>query len=320
MATSLLWLQFVGFAFGLLMLLLGAEAVVRGGSGLARRIGVSPLMIGLTVVALGTSAPELVVSATAAKFGDGEIALGNVLGSNILNIVIVLGITALIKPMHIDRQILDQDLPIMFLVTAGLWVTATDGTVGALEGTILLLFTFTYLLRLYQREKRDHTLEHKVEEEVERPPHPVVGLMAIAAGVAFLVYGGRWVVDSGIVIADALGIPERVVAVTLVAFGTSAPELATSILAAFRGKADLAVGNAIGSNFLNFYLVLGTSSVIAELPAGSGALLLDFPMALLAVGLLWFGGRKGLISKPLAATMVGSYAVYSALLFWGGWP
>lgn len=313
----MLWLQFVGFAFGLVMLLLGAEGVVRGGSGLARRLGVSPLMIGLTIVALGTSAPELVVSATAAKFGDGEIAMGNVLGSNILNILIVLGLTALVKPMAISHHCRDQDLPILFLVTGGLWLMATDNGLGGFEGTILLIFTGTYLLRLYQREKRDHTLEHRVEEELEKPPHWVVGLLTIVAGVALLVYGGRWVVDSGIIIAEAWGIPERVVAITLVAFGTSAPELATSILAAIRGRADLAVGNAIGSNFLNFYLVLGTSSVITNLPAGVGTVLLDFPVALLAVGLLWIAARVGVLTRGMAAVMVAIYAGYSAMLFTG---
>lgn len=313
-----LWLELLGFTFGLVMLLLGAEGVVRGGSGLARRLGVSPLLIGLTIVALGTSAPELVVSATAAKFGDPEIALGNVLGSNIMNILIVLGITGLLRPMRVSRGILEQDLPILFVVTTILWMTSSESGIGAFEAAIMLLLIPAYLVRLYQREKNTHHLETQVEEELGAPLHPVIGLIAIAGGVALLVFGGRWVVDSGIIIAGALGIPERVVAITLVAFGTSAPELATSVMAAFRGKADLAIGNAVGSNFLNLYLVLGVSATITNLPVARGALLLDFPVAIGAILLLWIGARKGVLTRGLAALMVAGYGGYLAILF-SGW-
>ncbi len=314
-ARLLLWLDVLGFVAGLAMILVGAEGVVRGGSGLARRLGVSPLLVGLTIVALGTSAPELVVSVTASAQGDGAIALGNVLGSNILNILIVLGVAGLVTPIKISRGVREQDLPIMLMVTSMLWVLAATDGIGLFEAIMALIFVPTYLLRLYQREVNVGILKRRVIAQSDARISPLIALLAIGAGIGLLVLGGRWVVDNGIVIADAMGVPERVVAITLVAFGTSAPELATSILAALRGRPGLAVGNAIGSNFLNLYMVLGAAALVNPIPVDRGALLLDFPVAVAAVGLMWLTTRGGVLSRRTAAGFVSLYGVYLLAIF-----
>jgi cation:H+ antiporter len=261
-------LAFVMLGGGLLLLYFGAEALVRGSAAFARRVGLTPLVIGLTVVAFGTSAPELAVSVNAALEGSGGLAAGNVIGSNISNIALILGVSALIAPLAVHAQVIRVDIPLMIvitLVTAGL---SLNGTLGRLEGAALTAGLIAYLTFSVVVARRETSLAVAAEfgSDVPQATRSVwmeIGLMV--GGLVLLVLGARWLVDGAVTIARSLGVSDAIIGLTLVALGTSLPELATSIVAALKRHTDLAVGNIIGSNIFNLLGILGIASMLAPL-------------------------------------------------------
>jgi len=306
---------------GLALLTAGAELLVRGASRLAAALGISPLIIGLTVVAFGTSSPELAVSVKAALAGQADIALGNVVGSNIFNVLGILGLSALAVPLVVSRQLLKLDLPLMIAVSLLLPVLSLDGRIGRGEGAALLLGLILYilvLLRLAQRQKLARTVE--VPTTPATAPrfrcefgHAIMCLVGLAA----LALGARWLVTGASEIARMLGIGELLIGLTIVAVGTSLPELVTSFVAGLHGERDIAVGNIVGSNLFNLLGVLGAAAMIGHngVAVSAAALHFDIPvMVAAAVACLpiFLTGRE--ISRAEGAVLSGYYLAYVAYL------
>lgn len=254
------------FAAGLVSLLGGARLLVDGASGVAARAGLSPLVIGLTVVAFGTSAPELAVSVGAAVRDQADIALGNVVGSNIFNILLILGVAASLVPLVVSGQLVRFDVPVLIAASAALYVLALDGRIGRLDGTLFAAALIGYLFWSYRIGRREPDAESRPSPDTVRSWPLQVG--AIVLGLVLLVLGANWLVDAAVDFALALGISELVIGLTVVAAGTSLPEMATSVIAALRGERDIAVGNAVGSSIFNILCVLGFAALIA--PDGIG--------------------------------------------------
>ncbi|MEZ4647765.1 MAG: calcium/sodium antiporter [Candidatus Eisenbacteria bacterium] len=257
-------------ALGLVGLTLGAEALVRGSAALARRLGMSPLVIGLTIVAFGTSAPELIVSLQAAFADNGAIAIGNVVGSNIGNIALILGLAALIQPMRIDAKILRIDLPLLLVATGALCACFLDDRIGRLEGALLTLGIVAYIgFTIVGSRRETDSVQAEFEEALPRGPRAFLfDAIWIVVGLGFLVLGARALVDGAVAIAESLGLSQTVIGLTIVAVGTSLPELATSVVAAFRKESDIAVGNVVGSNLFNILGILGPTALLHPIPAG----------------------------------------------------
>ena len=305
------WLALLG---GLVLLVAGAELLVRGAAGLAARVGLSALVIGLTVVAFGTSAPEVAVSLDATFTGRSAIAVGNVVGSNVFNVLFILGASALVAPLVVSRQILRTDVPILIGVSVLAWVMTLDGRLSRFDGALLLLgfvayTTFTVREGLRQSAK---------EPEAARPgwPWPVQALVVLA-GLALLVLGARWFVAGAVDVARLLGWSETVIGLTIVAAGTSMPEVATSLLAAFRGERDIAVGNVVGSNISNVLAILGLSAVCASdgLEVAPSIFRFDLPvMVAVAVATAPIALARGVIGRGHGAFFLGAYAAYTGYL------
>lgn len=263
---------------GIVLLLAGAEALVRGASALALRFGVAPLVVGLTVVAIGTSSPELVVSIRAALDGNGGVALGNVVGSNIANLALIVGIAGVLSPMVVDQKLVRHDMVIMLAAMALMSLFLLDDAIGRIEGAVLLSGAIAYTVhsirasRRDMRESREMDLPPEVEEALsEKSGSLVRHLLFVVGGIALLVYGANLLLDGAVTIANSLGVSQTVIGLTLVALGTSLPELATTIVAAFRGHGEIALGNAVGSNIFNVLGVLGPMGLIAPVQdAGVG--------------------------------------------------
>jgi len=294
---------------GLTLLTVGADIFVRGAGEVGRRVGLSDLIIGLTVLATGTSAPEVAVSVSAAISGRGEVALGNVVGSNIFNVLVVLGLSAVIAPVLVQRQIVRIDLPIMLGVATLPVILGLDGSLGRGDGTLLLLLLVLYMAVLAMLSRKGGV---KLDDahRAGRITLPRAALY-LFGGVGLLVIGGTQLVDGATVVARSLGVSELVIGLTLVAAGTSMPELATSIVAAIRGQRDMAVGNVVGSNIFNVLAVLGAAATAAELPMPRGALTFDLPV-MIAVSLvclpIFLTGRR--IARGEGAVLLGYYALY----------
>ena len=312
-------LSYLMFAAGLVLLVLGADLLVRGASRLSLSFGISPLVVGLTVVAFGTSAPELAVSVQGALSGQGDIAIGNVVGSNIFNVLFILGISALITPLLVHRQIVRKEVPIMVGLSVLLWVLSVDGALGFLDGLLLCSLLVIYIGVLYWQSRRAGP-EEQGDELPEGGPwldRTWVQLLLILGGLAMLVLGSRWLVAAAIEFAQRLGISELVVGLTIVAAGTSLPEVATSIIAALKGQRDIAVGNVVGSNIFNILAVLGISSVAApgDINVASSALRFDIPvMIAVAIACLpvMFNGYR--IERWEGALFFAYYIAYTAWL------
>lgn len=311
----------VRFVVGLLLLLAGAEALVRGASSLARAVGISPLVVGLTVVAFGTSAPELAVTVQGAMAGAADVSLGNVLGSNVFNVLGVLGISALTAPLVVARQLVRLEVPLMIGATLAVAWLAGDGVLDRGDGALLfgavLLYT-TYAIWRSRAEARAAREAHADEATGEVPAKPwYIQILLILVGLALLVIGADWLVAGAVAVATWLGLSERVIALTLIAAGTSLPEVATSVMASFRGERDIAVGNAIGSNLFNLLTVLGISSLVSPggIAASGGALSFDLPMALAVATLcLPLFLRAYVVSRLEGALLLFYYAVYVTYL------
>ncbi len=318
-----MWMEISAVAAGLVLLMWGADRFVIGAAAIARNLGVSPLLVGLTVVGFGTSAPEMMISALAAAEGKPGLAIGNAIGSNIANIGLVLGATALIRPLDIASGTIRRELPVLLVITLLSWTLFIDGSLGRLDGALLLaglaaLVVWTIRLGLNTRRAPDPmTVEYAAE--IPGNLSNARALSLLVAGLAVLLGGSRLLVWGAAAIATDLGVSNLMVGLTIVAVGTSLPELATSIAAALKREADIAVGNIIGSNMFNLLGVLGLPGLISPGPVDPGVLSRDIPvmiamtllLALAARGLL----RPGRINRIEASVMLAGYGTYQTLLY-----
>ncbi|ABN59883.1 calcium/sodium antiporter [Shewanella baltica] len=277
---------------GFIILTLGAEALVRGASAIALRLGITPLIIGLTIVAFGTSAPELAVSVKSALAGNSGIALGNVIGSNIANIGLILAITALIRPIQVQSQVVKRDIPLMILASMLFWGLLLDGELSLIDGVVLLSLLVGYLTFSYISSKNS-----KNEEEIEAGPNnPLLSGLFILVGISMLVGGGILFVNGAVDLAKTFGVSEVIIGLTIVAIGTSMPELVTSVIAALKGQSDIAIGNVVGSNLFNILGILGVTAIVHPV-SSLGFQPFDF-MVMLALAIVilpfaWTGLRIG---------------------------
>jgi cation:H+ antiporter len=292
--TLLILLKLVG---GLAILTFGAEYLVRGAAALARAMNISPLVIGLTVVAFGTSTPELVVSCLSAWNGQPDMAIGNVVGSNIFNILLILGLSAIIVPLSVNQQLVRFDVPLMIGLSILVLLFGLDSNLSRIDGLILVAGLFAYVAAAIVQSRRanlaikaEYEAEFGGDPQTERQPSRVMlDLVFLIAGLGMLIGGSHLFLDAGVTIARFFGVSELVIGLTLVAVGTSLPEAATSLMAAYRGERDIAVGNAVGSNIFNILAVLGISSVIAPsgIAVNETALQFDLPV-MIAVAVACF--------------------------------
>lgn len=315
-------LTYVTFVVGFFFLIKGADWLVKGGSSLAKRWGVSNLVIGLTVVSFGTSAPELIVNLVASFSGSNDIAIGNILGSNISNILLILGIAALIHPLSVERGTVWREIPFGMLAIVALGLLVNDNlidktgfsTLSRIDGIILLLFfvIFIYYVFVSGKVKGD-------DQEVERFPS-WRSYMMVGAGMAGLLIGGQWIVNGGVMIARMFGLSEAFIGLTIIAVGTSLPELVTSAVAAYHRKADIAIGNIAGSNVFNILLILGLSSFIKPLDF-SIDLNIDVVVVIFSTVILFVfmlinkgGMKKHALERGEGAVLIALYVAYIVYL------
>lgn len=307
---------------GFVLLVVGAEGFVRGSARLAAVIGLSPLVIGLTVVSYGTSAPELAVSLRASLLGQAEIALGNVIGSNIFNILMTLGIASLIVPLTVAQQLIRLDVPIMIGVTGLMLMFAMDGELGRIDGSILLLGSviYTAFLVLQSRQESDAEVQAEYEKEYAGTgpkswKQALRNVLLLLFGLVMLVIGANMLVFGATEVAEAFGVSQLIIGLTIVAIGTSLPELATSIVACYRGERDIAVGNVVGSNIFNILTILGVTATATGVPVSSAAISFDIPV-MLAVAIaclpVFYTGNR--ISRWEGLLFISYYVAYTAYL------
>jgi cation:H+ antiporter len=309
---------------GLALLVVGAEALVRGASKIAAAFGISPLVIGLTVVAFGTSSPELAVGVQSALSGNGDIALGNVIGSNIFNILVIVGLSAVIVPLVVHQKLVRLDVPLVIGLSVLIFILGLDGRIGRVEGVLLFLGLAAFIvfeIRHGRQESEEVQQEYAQEYGGGRRARSAgqwaLNILLLVGGLAMLVLGSNWLVDSASAIARSLGVSDLIIGLTIVAAGTSAPELATSIMAAVRGERDIAVGNAVGSNVFNILGVLGLTAALAPegIAVPRSALAFDIPV-MIAVALaalpVFFTGYS--ISRWEGAVFLAYYAAYTLFL------
>lgn len=314
MTTTLLTL-----GAGLALLIGGGELLVRGASALARRLRIPPLVIGLTVVAFGTSAPELAVSVRSALRQQADLAVGNVVGSNVFNVLLILGLSALLRPLVVERSLVRREVPIMIAVSLLPLGFGLDGRLGRLEGWLLVAGLAGYTVLQLGTARNDLRSPSEPSAPVEPGGvRPLWSLVLVGGGLGLLVLGAEWSIDAAVGLARALEISELLVGLTLVAAGTSLPEVATSIIAALRGERDLAVGNVVGSNIFNILAVLGITSTVAPggIAISSAALRFDLPVMVAAAFAclpIFFTGYR--IDRWEGAVFLGYYVAYVTVLF-----
>ncbi len=271
------------FVMGLVALVAGAEALVRGASKIATSFGISPLVVGLTIVAFGTSSPEIAVSVGAVVNGNSDIAVGNVVGSNVFNVLFILGISALVTPLVVHAQVIRQEVPIMIGASLMLGVMALDGRVGRWESGFLVALLLGYTVFVV-RQSRAETAEVRDEYAAGMrrsgswDDRRAAQVLLMVTGLALLVLGSNWLVDASVAFARALGVSDLVIGLTIIAAGTSMPEVATSVMAAVRGERDIAVGNVIGSNTFNILGCVGLSGLVSDSGLGIAAAVLNFDL------------------------------------------
>ena len=295
------------------MLMKGADWFVDGAAGIAARFGIPQLVIGLTIVAMGTSAPEAAVSITAAMSGNAGITIGNIVGSNILNVLLILGITATITTVAVQHSTVKWEMPFMHVITIVLAVLGmTGGEIVLWEGIVLWALFLVYLGYLFRMAKNGN------DEEKESELLPLwKQLLLLGVGIVCIVLGSDLTVDNATVIAKVLGMDDRLIGLTIVAFGTSLPELVTSVTAARKGKADIAIGNIVGSNIFNILFVVGTTALITPVTFAKG-FVIDAAIALAAGLILWFGVMKEhKLKRPVGIIMLVAYAAYFVYLLLG---
>jgi cation:H+ antiporter len=306
---------------GIGVLYFGAEWLVRGAARLAGSLGVSPIVVGLTVVSFGTSAPELVVCTVAALGGNSDLAIGNVLGSNLANLGLILGLTALVRPLDVAARVVWREVPLMLLVTAAIYPLAWDGELSRGDGVMFLFGLVAYLLFVFQSvEAEAPEVVDEYQEFMQASDQASGGLRLmdiglVIIGCAGLVAGGYAIVQGAVAVASFLGVSQVVIGLTVVAVGTSLPELATSLVAAMRQEADIAVGNVIGSNIFNVVAILGVASVVRPISIGPTILMRELPavlfLSVLVLPLLRTGWR---IRRWEGALLLGCYLALGAWL------
>ena len=304
---------------GGILLLVGAELLVRGAARLALAAGLSPLVVGLTIVAFGTGAPELAVAIGAVRTGEGAVALGNVIGSNIFNLLFILGLSAAVAPLVVAGQLVRLDVPLMIVCSVAVGVLALDGSIGRFDGALLFLgmLVYTgYLLRL-SRRATGRAAARNAEPASDGLRSHVLSLLQSGGGLVLLVIGARWLVSGAVSLAQALGASDLVIGLTIVAAGTSLPEVATSVLASVRGQRDIAVGNVVGSNIFNLLAVLGIGGLAAPagVPVPPGALTFDVPiMIAAAVAVLPVLFTGFIIARWEGLVLLSFYVAYTTYL------
>lgn len=307
---------------GFVLLVGGAELLVRGAVQLAAAAGISPLVVGLTVVAFGTSAPELAVGIQSARAGQPDLMLGNVVGSNISNVLLILGLSALITPLVVHQNLIRLDVPIMIGGAILMLLLAVDGTISRFDGFALAALLFVYIIwsvRVSRKETKaikDEYVEAYREPSKKRM-HPILALAFIIIGLVTLVVGAGWIVDGAVVLARILGVDELLIGLTVVAVGTSLPELATSVVASIRGERDIAVGDVVGSNIFNVFGVLGASAAFSPhgIAVAPAAFRFDIPVMIAACGAclpIFFHGHR--ISRWEGALLLFHYVAYVVYL------
>lgn len=322
------------FVLGLVLLIAGAELLVRGSSRLAAAIGIAPLVIGLTIVAFGTSSPEMAVSVSTALTGQADLAIGNVVGSNIFNVLFILGASALIAPLVVSRQLIRLDVPIMIGVSVIGFLFALDGVISFLEGVLLFAGIVGYTAFLIVQARKDKQVANAAaaaaaggdEFEKEYGAKGKLDARAIVlnvgmaiAGLVLLVIGSDWLVDGAISLAKVLGVDDVVIGLTIVAAGTSLPEVATSIIATIRKERDIAIGNVVGSNIFNILGILGITALIAPIAVGDAMVGSDMVWMLVFSAMLFPMMRtRFVLSRLEGGFLVASYGTYLTLLVLGG--
>lgn len=303
-------IELVLLVVGFVMLIKGADIFVEGAAGIAAKFGIPQLVIGLTIVAMGTSAPEAAVSIAAALKGTADITIGNVVGSNIMNILVILGVTSVIVAIAVQASTVRYEIPFVILVSIILLVMgALDGKIGRVDGAVLWLLFVVYFVYLFLMAK------HGTAEDEEITDAPVWKLLLfVIIGIVLIVVGADVSVDAASEIARVIGLSERFIGLTIVAFGTSLPELCTSVVAAKKGKADLAIGNIVGSNIFNILFVVGTTALIIPVPFNP-AFVIDSTVAIAAAVLLWICVVKNRrLTRPGGVAMLAGYVGYFAYL------
>ena len=285
---------------GFILLLKGADWFVDGASSIASRFGIPQLIIGLTIVAMGTSLPEAFVSITAALKSNAAITIGNVVGSNILNVGIILGITALIRPLHIQNSTIKYEMPFMILVTLVLILLGINTTISRLDGIIMWLFFLGYLYYIFKMSKNQME-----ETEIKQ-----TNSLFIPLGLVCLMVGSNFAVDAATNIAISLGVSQRFIGLTIVALGTSLPELVTSVTAAKKGNADIAIGNIIGSNIFNILFVVGSSALITPVPFESHFIIDSFVAILIGLVLYLCTKKTRVLDKKAGILLLVTYSIY----------
>lgn len=318
------WTALVGLGFGLVLLVFGAELLVQGASRLAIAWGLSPLIIGLTIVAYGTSAPELAVSVQASWAGEAGLSIGNVVGSNIFNVLMILGISSVITPLVVAQQLIRLDVPIMIGLSLAVLILGRDGSLNRWEGILLTLGAITYTLFLFkQGNQEDQEVQDEYAQDeitwLDQLPLPswLINWLLVMVGIGALVWGSQWLITGAVAIAEYLGLSRLVIGLTIVAAGTSLPELATSVMASIRGKRDIAVGNVIGSNIFNILAVLGISSSVSPngIVVSDAAIHFDIPvMIAVAVACLPIFFTGNLIERWEGLMFLAYYAAYTTYL------
>ncbi|BBX91589.1 calcium/sodium antiporter [Mycolicibacterium boenickei] len=317
------------FVVGLIALAVGAEVMVRGGAKLAARLGISPILIGLTVVSIGTSLPELAVGVTAATTGSGDLAVGNIAGTNVVNILFILGLSALIRPLAIEQRTLRFDLPVMAGSAVLLWVLAVNGVLSRVDGVILVCGAIVYtavLIRMSRRESRATVAEYgeafpsgQAGDAATKPiGHGALqDTVMTVSGIAVVILGAEWLVGGAVGIARGFGVSDALIGLTVVAIGTSAPELVTTIVSTVRGERDIAVGNLLGSSVYNILLILGITCLVPAngLELTHNLVWIDIPImvaASLACVPIFVSGRR--VHRTEAAAMITAYLGYLVFL------
>ena len=291
---------------GFILLLKGADWFVDGASSIASRFGIPQLIIGLTIVAMGTSLPEAFVSITAALKSNAAITIGNVVGSNILNVGIILGVTALIRPLHIQNSTIKYEMPFMMLVTLVLILQGINHTISRFDGVVMWLFFLGYLYYIFKMSK------NQMEETEIKKTNPLF----IPLGLICLMVGSNFAVDAATNIAISLGVSQRFIGLTIVALGTSLPELVTSVTAARKGNADIAIGNIIGSNIFNILFVVGSSALITPVPFESHFIIDSFVAILIGLVLYLCTKKTRVLDKKTGILLLVTYSIYFIYLLY----
>jgi cation:H+ antiporter len=312
------------FLAGLGALVVGAEVMVRGSARAASRLGISPIVVGLTVVSIGTSMPELAVGVVAASEGSGALAVGNIAGTNVVNMLFVLGLSALILPLAIEMRTLRFELPVMAAAAILLWVLAANGVLSRVDGLILVIGAIAYtvaVIRASRRERREAVAEfaeaYPADGTRTNGHRTVLDIGMMIAGIAVVVLGAEWLVDAAVGMAREFGVSDALIGLTVVAIGTSAPELVTTVVSTLRGERDIAVGNLLGSSIYNILLILGVTCLVPAhgLELTPALVRIDIPIMVgvtLACIPIFISGRR--VGRFEGGAMVGAYVAYLAFL------